>query len=72
MSKNTLKIIIIIIDLLASIAAIAYLAKMFKSDNKAQDSVEDEPTISDDDSLHAREAVDFSDLKFSRNYVDLR
>lgn len=72
MSKNTLKIIIIIIDLLASIAAIAYLAKMFKSDNKAQDSAEDEPTITEDDSLHAREAVDFSDLKFSRNYVDLR
>ena len=72
MSKKVLKIIFIVVDLIASIAAIVYIIKMLKDDSDTQNASVEETDVAEEDSLHAKEAIDFSDLKFSRNYVDLR
>lgn len=69
MAKKIMKVLIFVAGILAILGSILYLVKKFSKKDDVAVSAENKQ---EDDSLDAGDAIDFSGLKFSRNYVDLR
>lgn len=72
MSKKILKVILCIAGAAAVLVGILYFLKSKKEKSDTEASVQEDNTKPVEETLDAREAIDFSDLKFSRHYVDLR